>query len=103
MQQSRIALNIMPWFKKGAHDRIFNAMLQRCAVVTDSSGYLDQILVPQHNAVVFSLEQREELPQQIEALLQQPSALREMAEAGYRTAKESHTWAHRALKILGSE
>ena len=27
ISQAKISLNVMPWFKKGAHDRVFNTML----------------------------------------------------------------------------
>ena len=40
MRDARIALNVMPWFKDGAHDRVFTAMLQGTAALTDDSRYL---------------------------------------------------------------
>jgi hypothetical protein len=100
MQQSKLSLNIMPWFKDGAHDRIFNAMLQGCAVVTDSSRYLDEILIDGENAILYSLEQREELPELIGDALRSPARLADIASQGYRTAQGAHTWAHRAEYIL---
>ena len=35
--QSKISLNVMPWFRDGAHDRIFNSMLNGALCLTDSS------------------------------------------------------------------
>ena len=40
---ARISLNIMPWFKDGAHDRVFTAMLQHTLSLTDDSKYLREI------------------------------------------------------------
>jgi hypothetical protein len=100
MQQSKLSLNIMPWFKDGAHDRIFNAMLQGCAVVTDSSRYLDEILTDGENAILYSLEERDELPELIGDALNNPQKLSKVAEQGYDTARRAHTWAHRAEDIL---
>jgi hypothetical protein len=100
MQQSKLSLNIMPWFKDGAHDRIFNAMLQGCAVVTDSSRYLDEILTDGENAILYSLEERENLPDLIRDALRSPARLADIASQGYRTAQRAHTWAHRAEYIL---
>ena len=37
MNDSKIVLNTMTWFKAGAHDRIFNGMLAKAGVVTDDS------------------------------------------------------------------
>ena len=42
--QTKLSLNVMPWFKDGAHDRIFNTMLNGAVCLTDSSSYLDGIL-----------------------------------------------------------
>jgi hypothetical protein len=100
MQQSKLSLNIMPWFKDGAHDRIFNAMLQGCAVVTDLSRYLDEILTDGENAILYSLEERENLPDLIRDVLRSPARLADIASRGYRTARRAHTWAHRAEDIL---
>jgi hypothetical protein len=100
MQQSKLSLNIMPWFKDGAHDRIFNAMLQGSAVVTDSSRYLDEILTDGENAILYSLEERELLPDLIRDALRSPARLADIASQGYRTAQGAHTWAHRAEYIL---
>ena len=41
--QTKLSLNVMPWFKDGAHDRIFNTMLNGSVCLTDSSVYLDEI------------------------------------------------------------
>jgi spore maturation protein CgeB len=90
----------MPWFKDGAHDRIFNAMLQGCAVVTDSSRYLDEILTDGENAILYSLEERENLPEIIREKLRSPARLSDIASQGYCTAQGAHTWAHRAEYIL---
>jgi hypothetical protein len=100
MQQAKVSLNIMPWFKDGAHDRIFNGMLQGCAVATDSSRYLDEVLTNGENAFLFSLEQREELPELIGDALNNPQKLSKVAEQGYDTAQRAHTWARRAEEIL---
>ena len=100
MRRANVALNIMPWFKNGAHDRIFNAMLQGCAVVTDSSEYLDGILSDGENAALFSLEQKEQLPEIVRNLLSDSTKLKRIADNGYELAKENHTWAHRAQQLL---
>ena len=40
MNDAKIVLNTMTWFKAGAHDQIFNGMLAKAVVVTDDSTYL---------------------------------------------------------------
>ncbi len=100
MQKSKLSLNIMPWFKGGAHDRIFNAMLQGCAVVTDSSAYLDGMLSDGENAFLYSLEQRKRLPEIIREALGNEERRRCIAANGCRLAQDSHTWEQRARQLL---
>lgn len=100
MGQAKIAVNVMPWFKDGAHDRIFNGMLQGCAVVTDSSKYLDEILMEGRDYIGFSLDSCEEIPKKIAALLEHPARAEKIAQNGFQKASESHTWAHRACELL---
>lgn len=97
---SKISLNVMPWFKEGAHDRIFNSMLNGAVCLTDSSIYLDRYLRDGENAAVFSLEKLEELPKITESLLQDENKLQVLANQGYDMAEKSHTWEHRALEII---
>lgn len=100
MQRAKISVNIMPWFKDGAHDRIFNAMLQGCAVVTDTSRYLDEILHDGQDFVKFTLEKREEICEKAAYLLEHPAIAESIAEQGYETASHNHTWNHRACKMI---
>ena len=46
---SKISLNVMPWFKDGSHDRIFSAMMCGTVCLTDSSKYLSEQLQEQKN------------------------------------------------------
>lgn len=41
MAKAKINLNIMPWFKDGTHDRIFNILLQGSLPLTDKSKWLE--------------------------------------------------------------
>lgn len=93
---ARISLNIMPWFKDGAHDRVFTAMLQHTLSLTDDSRYLWEIATGGKELVYYSLEQRELLPELARNLLAKPEACAQIAENGYRLAAEKHTWRQRA-------
>lgn len=97
--QARISLNVMPWFKDGAHDRIFNSMLNGAVCLTDSSIYLDSILHDDVDSRIYSLKQLEDLPEITEKLLADPDHMQEIADMGYHLAKAGHTWAHRAMQL----
>jgi len=42
MQDAKIVLSTMTWFKDGTHDRVFNGMLQGAVAMTDTSGYMKE-------------------------------------------------------------
>ena len=97
---ARISLNIMPWFKDGAHDRVFTAMLQHTLSLTDDSRYLREIAADGKALVYYSLEQREQLPELVRELLAKPETCTQIAENGYRLAEREHTWKQRARELV---
>lgn len=99
MNQSMISLNVMPWFKDGAHDRIFNAMLQGCVSLTDTTPYLDENFTNQQDFLTYSLEHLEELPDTLCDALANPKKLQEIADHGYEKALHFHTWKSRAKQL----
>ena len=97
--QTKISLNVMPWFKDGAHDRIFNTMLNGAVCLTDSSVYLDSILHDGTDCSIYSLAQMKKLPEIAGALLANPGKMQSIADEGYQLALAGHTWAHRANQL----
>lgn len=100
MAHSKIALNVMPWFKNGAHDRIFSAMQNGAVCVTDESKYLRQELQDQENVIFYSLREYKNLPEKITWLLQKEGRWKKIADMGYHFAKKRHVWQKRAEEIL---
>lgn len=100
MEDSKIVLNTMPWFKKGSHERIFNAMLRSAVVVSETSSYLKESL-PHDTWVSFDLlpDRLAALPQQITDLLSNEQKLQSIASAGYHLAVSEHTWQKRAQEL----
>ncbi|MBP3460023.1 MAG: glycosyltransferase family 1 protein [Lachnospiraceae bacterium] len=100
ISDGKISLNVMPWFKEGAHDRIFNSMLNGALCLTDSSGYLDGFLKQNENAAIYSLENINKLPEIADSLLKDQSKMQEIAHEGFEMAKKYHTWEYRTMKII---
>lgn len=96
MADARIILNVMPWFKYGAHDRIYSAMLNGGVCLTDGSEYLDRTITDGKEVLFYSLDQLEELPDKVENYLQKTEDLKGIAHRGYLYAKDSQTWQYRA-------
>lgn len=94
VSRSRISLNVLPWFREGAHDRIFNTMLNGAVCLTDTNTYLDTMLVDGRNCVTYSLTELDKLPGKVKALLDNPGQMQAIADEAYSFAR-NHTWAER--------
>lgn len=102
MAQAKMALNTMPWFKDGAHDRVFTAMLQGTVALTDDSRYLRENFKDKETLVFYSLNELDKLPGIVEGLLKEPERLYEVAGQAKDVAQRFHTWRQRA-EILQAE
>ena len=91
---SKICLNVLPWFRGGPHDRIFNTMLGGSVCLTDSNSWIDGILKDGENAVIYNLTQPDRLPELVKGLLTDEERLQHIADRGFETAQD-HTWAKR--------
>lgn len=96
---AKLSLNVMPWFKDGAHDRVFNSMANGSVCITDHSRYLDEVLTDGEQVVFYDLKSLEELPQKVKALLENPDRMEEISKKGYAYTMEHHTWASRAKTL----
>lgn len=99
MNDSKVVLNTMTWFKAGAHDRVFNGMLAGAAVVTDDSTYMKSAFRDGEELVMLSLKELGTLPERIFSLFGHMDETQQMANRGYHAAKENHTWKNRAEYI----
>lgn len=97
---TKISLNVMPWFKDGFHDRILTAMWNRAVCLTDSSTYIDEHFQDGQNIVLYDLGRLEELPSKCSWLLEHPKEAVCIADVGYEKASKEYTWDRLILKIL---
>lgn len=98
--KSKVSVNVMPWFKDGAHDRIFNSQLNGAVCISDDSLYLREIFTDDKDILFFSQRETEKIPAIAERLFKEPDKMQEIAEAGYRTAKSGHTWEDYAGQLI---
>lgn len=97
---SRISLNVMPWFKNGSHDRVFSAMLCGAVCLTDESGYLTEECRDGGELVFYRLGHMEELPGRIRRILTDGQMGQEVSAEGRKLAEKKHTWAARGQQLL---
>ncbi len=98
LAKARLSLNVMPWFKDGAHDRVFSAALNGAVNITDGSRYLHEIFTGTDDVCFYELNHMEKLPELTERLLTDNDLIDSMAEQAYQSSK-IHTWSERA-KVL---
>lgn len=109
MRDAKFVLSTMTWFKDGTHDRVFNGMLQGAVAVSDTSGYMKEEFCgfrdercmedDKRELVFFELEELDRLPAQLKELLDQEKVAQQIADRGYKKAKQFHTWRVRALEL----
>lgn len=97
---SKISLNVMPWFKDGSHDRIFSAMMCGAICLTDSSRYLSEQFREQEHIFFYSLKGLKYLPAKVRKILQETDQSARIAKNGQTLALQNHTWAARADEVM---
>lgn len=97
---SKICLNMQPWFKDGAHERVYNAMLNEAVCVTDTSEYLLRNFTHGHDIVFYELEHLEQLAENVKYLLENPESAKSIIRNQKRRAS-NQTWADRLDEIIG--
>ncbi len=101
ISRAKVSLNVMPWFKDGAHDRVFNSILNKTVCVTDPSRYLREELSEGEGICYYELERLNGLPGIVKRLLGDPGLREEIVAAGIGKVRERHTWANRADVVDG--
>ena len=96
---SKITFNIQPWFKEGAHERIYNAMLNESVCVTDTSKYLERQFQDGENIVFYNLSNLNELAEKVRSILQNPEQAKRIIHNAKQLVKNS-TWHDRLENIL---
>ena len=98
--KAKIGLNIMSWHKAGMTERVANILLSGAVCVTERTTYLDEHFEDGRELIGFSLESLEELPKEIESLLQDDRKRKQIAQNAYLKASREHTWRERATELL---
>ena len=100
LQHAKVSLNVMPWFKDGAHDRVFNSILNGAVCVSDKSKYLCEELQDGEGICYYELEKIENLPHIVKDLLQNEKKMQDIVEKGFGKVRENHSWDIRAKQII---
>ena len=99
MADSKIVLNILPYFTDGGHERIFSSMLAGAVCLSDENRYLSANFQNGENILLYNLKDSN-YPTRISKFLDDPYMLQDIADKGNEIAKKKHTWSNRAEQIL---
>jgi hypothetical protein len=99
--KSKISLNVMPWFKNGAHDRVFNSVANGTLCLTDPSIYMEKELPDGIGVKYYRLNAIERLPEIVGALLADPGKMTDMVHRGMPVVTSRHMWKNRADQMIG--
>lgn len=102
MRDARINLNVMPWFKEGTHDRIFNTMLRHSVCLTDSSTWIDSHYEDTKDIVLYDLKQLDRLPEIADYWLNHPNEAQTLIEKAYEKTVANYTWINCVDSLLKS-
>ena len=97
MADSQVVLNVQPLFTEVPHDRIFNAMANGAAVLTDTCSYIEENY--KDYVMLFDKGNPKESIENLKGLLSDTDKLYQMAEK-LNQAAESETWQDRCQKIM---
>ncbi len=102
MADAKICLNVMPWFKSGTHERVFNSMLQHALLLTDRSSWVEENYIVGEELAMYDLEHLEELPDMVRGLLGDEERAERMIQKGYEKTARNYTWVNCVDQILGA-
>lgn len=102
MANAKISLNVMPWFKAGTHERLFNSLLQHALLLTDTSSWIEENYIAGEEIAVYDLDHLEELPGMVRELLDDQQRAEQMIQKGYEKTVQNFTWTNCTDQILAA-
>ncbi len=102
MADAKINLNVMPWYKDGTHDRVFNTLLRNSIPLTDPSTYLKEHFKDHDSIYYYNLTELNIIPETIEDILNNPENAKAVIEKGNAIVQENYTWTQIVSILLQS-
>ena len=97
--KAKLSLNVMPWFKDGAHDRVFNSCANGSVCLTDPSICFREIFEDGKQVCFFDLLDMKALPEMAGELLRNEGKRIGIAHAGQEKTLAAHLWTDRARRL----
>jgi|GEM_PF-1931918 len=101
LEESCVVLNVTPKFRDGGHERLFLALAERCALITDENQYLKETMGAESGIGYWpELGTSQDYATLIDSLASDPNQSEQLVERDMGIYVEQHTWTQRAKDIL---
>lgn len=100
LKQSKIALNSVPFFKRGSHERVFTALACGALPLTTATQYWQEQFVEGNELAVYHLGEYQKINELINSLLCDEAKRQQMVSRGARKVQTMHTWDQRVDFLL---
>lgn len=91
MGNSKMVLNVFPWFRDGSHERITSALLNGAVCLSDQNEYTKRFLNNEVSAILYDRNEPKNLAKKIKYYLRHEDQANEIAERGRLIAKNNMT------------
>lgn len=95
LKQSKIALNSMPFFKHGTHERVFTALACGALPLTTETPYWKENFVEGKELLLYRYKQLQEVDVVIQEVLANEPLRAAMVAQGALNVEQNHTWDQR--------
>ncbi len=102
LKQSKIALNSMPFFKRGSHERVFNALACGALPLTTETVYWSEAFNPGQDLICYSSGKWDKVNDLVNCYLSDVNLLRDIVNEGAHRVEENHTWDQRVELLLNT-
>lgn len=97
---SKIVLNVFPWFKNGSHERVTSALLNGAICLSDQNEYTKKYLKDESSAILYDRNNPQNIAKKIRYYLEHQDEAEEIAQNGKKVAMENMTVKNSVDKIL---
>lgn len=91
MADSKMVLNVLPWFKDGSHERIASTLQNGAVCLTDQNRYTERMLIDEVSAILYDRNNPKELAQKIWYYLEHQNEAENIAQKGRDIAMKNMT------------
>ena len=97
---SKIVLNVFPWFKNGSHERVTSALLNGAICLSDQNEYTKKYLKDESSAILYDRNNPQNIAKKIRYYLEHQDEAEEVAQNGKKVSMENMTVKNSVDKIL---